>query len=190
MQRKFLVHITGLLLILFLFSLSSFAQTDTHQIEVGGFVTTVNLRDSVGEGPVGVGGRFAYNFTDNIALDSEIAYFPQNPSGNFGETEALVGIKAGVRREKFGAFAKVRPGIIHFGGDDFKVRYGSQSNFALDVGSVLEYYPTERTIVRFDLGDTIIPFGDQTLNSVTPPFTITPETTHNIQVSFGVGFRF
>lgn len=190
MQRKIFIHTVGILLTLFLFSLSSFAQTDEHPIEVGGFATAIKFNDSVGESPVGVGGRFAYNFTDNFALDSEVAYFPENPSGNFGQTVAVVGLKAGIRGEKFGAFAKVRPGIAHFGGEFFKARNGSQSYFALDVGGVLEYYPTSRVIVRFDVGDTIIPFGDKTLNSPLPPYIIRPGTTHNVQTSFGVGFRF
>lgn len=190
MQRRFIIRIFGTLLILFLFSFESFAQTDEHPIEVGGFLTTIDLNDSVGEKPLGIGGRFAYNFTDNFAFDSEVAYFPENPSGNFGQTVAVAGVRAGVRGEKFGAFAKVRPGVIRFGGDAFRARNGSQSNFALDVGGVLEYYPSARVIVRVDLGDTIIPFGDKTINSPLPPFTIRPGTTHNFQSSFGVGFRF
>ena len=190
MHRKFDIRTFGILLTLLLFSLDSFAQTDEHPIEVGGFLTTIDLRDSVGEKPLGVGGRFAYNFTDNFAFDSEVAYFPENPSGNFGQTVTVAGVRAGVRGEKFGAFAKARPGIVHFGGDFFRARNGSRSNFALDVGGVLEFYPSRRVIVRLDVGDTIIPFGDKTLNSPLPPFTIRPGTTHNFQGSFGVGFRF
>lgn len=190
MQRRAIIRTFGILLILFLFSLESSAQTDEHPIEVGGFVTTIKLSDPIGETPIGFGGRFTYNFTKNFALDSEVAYFPENPSGNFGQTVAVAGVRAGVRREKFGAFAKVRPGIVNFGGNAFRARNGSQSNFALDVGGVLEYYPSRRVIVRVDLGDTIIPFGDKTINSPLPPFTTRPGTTHNFQSSFGVGFRF
>lgn len=190
MQRKFIVRTFGILFILFLFSLESLAQTDERPIEVGGFVTTIKFSDPISETPIGFGGRFAYNFTDNFAFDGEVAYFPENPSGNFGQTVAVAGVRAGVRREKFGVFAKVRPGIINFGGDAFRARNSSQSNFALDVGGVLEYYPTARVIVRVDVGDTIIPFGDKTINSPLPPVVTRPGTTHNLQTSFGVGFRF
>ncbi len=188
MHRKVFVHIAVMLFTLF--SWETFAQTDEHPIEVGGFLTTIDFRDSAGEKPLGVGGRFTYNFTDNFALDSEIAYFPENPSGNFGQTVALAGVRAGVRTERIGVFGKVRPGIVHFGGEFFTARNESQSNFALDVGGVLEFYPSSRVIVRVDLGDTIIPFGDDTINSPLPPFILRPGTTHNFQGSFGIGFRF
>lgn len=190
MNRKFFIPTFFILLTFFLFSTNLYAQTDERPFEVGGFLTIADFKDSVGEKPLGFGGRAAYNFTKNVALDGEVAYFPENPSGNFGQTIALVGVKAGVRGKKFGAFAKVRPGIAHFGGDFFKVRNGSQSYFALDVGGVLEYYPNSRVFIRFDIGDTIIPFGDKTLNSPLPPYLISPGTTHNIQSGFGVGFRF
>lgn len=190
MQRRFTVQIVVVLLALFLCSLESFAQTKDHPFEVGGVVTAIDFRDSVGEKPLGVGGRFTYNFTENFALDSEISHFPQNPSGNFGQTVALAGLRAGVRGEKVGAFAKIRPGVAHFGGDFFRARNGSRDNFALDVGGVVEFYPSSRVIVRIDLGDTIIPFGDGTINSPLPPYIIRPGTTHNFQSSFGVGFRF
>jgi len=189
MHGKVSVRVVGTLLVLFLFCSESLAQTDAHPIEVGGFLTTIDLRESVGEKSLGVGGRFSYNFTDNFALDSEVAYFPENPSNNFGQTVALAGLRAGVRSEKFGAFAKVRPGIVHFGGDAFRARNGSRSNFALDVGGVLEFYPSSRVIVRVDLGDTIVPFGDDVINRPVPPFIFRPGTTHNFQSSFGVGFR-
>ena len=190
MQKRFFTYILGTLLVSILFSLPTPAQTDKRPIEVGGFVTTVKFSDPISETPLGVGGRFAYNFTDNFALDSEVAYFPQNPSGNFGETIAVVGVKAGVRRKKFGAFAKFRPGIVRFGGDFFRARNSERSNLALDVGGVLEYYPTSRFIVRVDVGDTIIPFGDKIINNPLPPIINRPGTTHNLQISFGVGYRF
>jgi hypothetical protein len=191
MLRKFSAQKVGLMLALFLFSPESFAQTRDRPIEVGGFLTTIDLNASVGEKPLGLGGRFTYNFTDNFAFDSEVAYFPENPSGNFGQTVALAGLRAGIRSESFGAFAKVRPGVARFGGDFFRTYNNrSHNNFAVDVGAALEYYPSPRVILRFDIGDTIIPFGNNTINGPLPPYTIRPGTTHNLQGGFGVGFRF
>lgn len=190
MQRRVFVQIVGALLTMFLFSLESFAQTDDHSIEVGGFLTTIDLRDSVGEKPLGFGGRFTYNFTDHFALDSEAAYFPDDPSGNYGQTVALVGLRAGIRSEEFGTFAKIRPGVVRFD-ESLRVRNnGSRNKVAIDVGGVLEYYPSPRVIVRVDFGDTIIPFGDDLINGVVPPFVFRPGTTHNLQGSFGIGVRF
>jgi hypothetical protein len=159
-------------------------------MEVGAFLTTIDLSDSVREQPLGFGGRFTYNFTDNLAIDSEVSYFPEDPGGNFGQTIAVAGLRAGVRNKKFGAFVKARPGLVHFGGDAFFFVDDNPVRFALDVGGVLEFYPSKRVILRVDIGDTIIPFGDDTINSPVPPLASSPGTTHNLQASFGVGFRF
>jgi hypothetical protein len=141
--------------------------------------------------PGGFGGRFTYNFTNNFAFDSEAAYFPENPSGAFGQTVALAGLRAGIRSERLGAFAKLRPGVISFGGAFFRVRNdGAQNYFAVDIGGVLEFYPSPRVIARFDIGDTIIPFGNNIINTGGLPSAIRLGTTHNLQGSIGVGFRF
>jgi hypothetical protein len=191
MLRKYSVQKVGIAIVLFLFSSESFAQTKERPIEVGGFLTTIDLRDSIGEKPGGFGGRFTYNFTNNFAFDSEVAYFPENPGGNFGQTVALAGLRAGIRSERYGGFAKVRPGVVRFGGAFFRVRNdGSQNYFAVDVGGVLEFYPSPRVIVRFDIGDTIIPFGNNIINTGGLPSAIRLGTTHNLQGSIGVGFRF
>jgi hypothetical protein len=192
MWRRFSVQKVGMAISLFfLFSSESFAQTRDRPIEVGGFLTIIDLTGSVGEKPGGLGGRFAYNFTKNFAFDAEAAYFPENPSGNYGQTVALAGLRAGVRGESFGAFAKIRPGVVRFGGDFFRTYNNrSQNYFALDVGASLEFYTSPRVILRFDLGDTIVPFGDNIINRPSIPATFRPGTTHNLQSSFGVGFRF
>jgi hypothetical protein len=165
-------------------------QSDLQKTEIGGFVSIIDLRESVGEKPFGFGGRFSYNVNDNFAVDGEVVHFPQNPSGDFSETQGVVGVKAGIRKEKFGVFAKVRPGIIRFGGDFFKARNnGARNNFVVDAGGVFEYYPSSRVILRIDVGDSIIPFGNDLIyaGSLLP---VQPKTTHNLQTSFGVGFRF
>jgi|SRR5215831_4837150 len=192
MCRGFSVQKIGIVIgLFFLFSSESFAQTRDHPIEVGGFITTIDLRDLIGEKTGGLGGRFAYNFTNNFAFDAEVAYFPEDPSGNFGQTAALAGLRAGVRNENFGAFAKFRPGVVRFGGGVFRsLNNHSQNYFAVDMGASLEFYPSPRVIVRVDLGDTIVSFGANTINRPALPSTIRPGTTHNFQPSFGVGFRF
>lgn len=191
MNKHQIFNAFGLLISSLLISLTVFAQSDLRKTEVGVALTTVYLFKPVGEGPIGVGGRFTYNVNDYLAIDSEFSYFPQDPSSNFGETEFLSGIRAGIRSEKAGIFAKVRPGLMRFGGDGFKVYNGkARNNFALDVGGVLEYYPNKRVILRLDIGDTIIPFGNDSIRRAGKAFPITPGTTHNVQGSIGIGFRF
>lgn len=168
------------------------SRTDEHKFEAGAVVAALDMRDATRSKPAGLGGRFTYNFSEYAAFDSELVHYPENPSGNFGETHGLFGVKAGKRFTKapFGLFAKARPGFVRLGNDI--TRYNpafEETRFALDLGGVLEIYPSERTIVRVDYGDTLISFGDAPVDSATsPPRRL--GTTHNPQTSFGFAYRF
>jgi hypothetical protein len=176
---------------------------DEHRAEVGAFYTGVNL-DGFGETINGLGGRFGYNFNRHLALDAEFSFFPETHLGNQQsgqKTQGLVGVKAGTRTKYVGVFAKARPGVMFIG----EVTSGlncsssglgqtcrpSHNNFALDAGGVLELYPSARTIIRFDAGDTIVRIheirgGTGTLFGGTG----TSDITHNFQFSVGFGYRF
>ena len=63
----------------------------------------------------------------------------------------------------------------------------------MDVGGVVEFYPSSRIVTRFDFGDTIIRYGEYRRESFVasvPFLSRPPETKHNFQFSAGVGFRF
>jgi len=60
----------------------------------------------------------------------------------------------------------------------------------MDLGGVVEVYPSERAIIRADVGDTIIRFPQRTFGSFNNPSIIRAETKHNLQVSVGFGWRF
>ena len=65
--------------------------------------------------------------------------------------------------------------------------------FSLDVGGVLEFYPTRRIVARFDGGDTMIfyrSFEFPVFFFPVQTFTAPSETLHNFQFNAGVGFRF
>ncbi len=115
--------------------------------------------------------------------------------------QGFIGLKAGVRNKKAGIFAKARPGVMWFG--EFQSRGGCvgtsfgtscgvshQKDFAVDLGAVVELYPTERLIVRLDAGDTIIWFPDQVRGGLIGPVFVPAATKNNFQISFGVGWRF
>lgn len=161
-----------------------------ERFEFGAQVTALDLRATIGEKPGGVGGRFICNLNDYLSLESEVNYFPQNPSGNFGETQALFGAKVGYRRRDIGIFAKVRPGFVHFGGDFYRVRNpGNLTHPAVDLGGVLEMFPREHVGFRVDVGDTIVGFGDRPIQiGAIKPFA--GGIGHNFQVSLGILFRF
>lgn len=133
------------------------------------------------------------------------------------------GVKAGKRGEKVGFFAKLRPGFVTFTKssrftgfkgvfafhpsrglslvfDEPQFRTGAATYFSTDVGAVIEFYPRRRIVTRFDIGDTIIRYGDYgepaavvcALSSpcVTQLFLRPVQTKHNLQFSAGVGVRF
>jgi hypothetical protein len=165
------------------------AQTSVGRTELGVQFTTISLHEFSEKRP-GVGGRFGYNLSSHISLDTEVNHFPENPSGNFGETQALFGVKVGKRFDRIGVFAKARPGVIHFGGGDFSQRLRDKTHLALDLGGVLEYGLSPHIFVRFDLGDTIVAFGGATFLSAVSPGPTRLGTIHNLQVSIGLGIRF
>ena len=166
--------------------------TGGHKFEAGAVLTALDMLDATGSKPLGVGVRFAYNFHEYAAFDSELVHYPEGPSGSYGETQGLFGVKAGKRfgAAPVGLFVKARPGFVRLG--NAVTRYNptfEETRFALDLGGVLELYPSGRTVVRVDYGDTLIPFGGAPVRSATrPPRRL--GTTHNKQVSFGFGLRF
>ena len=110
--------------------------------ELGIHFTAIDLNE-VFEIPGGIGGRFTYNITKHLAIDSELNHFPRRDQTQrlvvtgfedqarghaagglafersadslpFGETQGHIGLKAGVRTKTLGLFAKVRPGFMHF----------------------------------------------------------------------------
>ncbi len=108
---------------------------------------------SLGDYP-GVGGRLTYNFTRWLAMDSLVNYFYKAP--NVGDAQrggkilqGSFGPKAGVHTQRFGIFAKVRPGFLSYGGvhDSYFPPFPTtrRTDFAMDFGGILEYYPSRRT---------------------------------------------
>jgi hypothetical protein len=203
------------------------------KVEVGAQFTSlaVNLPDPVFGFPVispgdpgtdpeaGFGARFTYNLNDHVGLEAEGNFFPrrQFPGQTFGgfPAQAQFGAKVGRRWQRFGVFAKGRPGLISFSrvrqlvgteqitfanpfGDPFVFTVGvfedkRKTYFSMDVGGVFELYPSRRLMTRFDFGDTIIHYSrrhEQTFFLSQNVLEIAPETQHNFQFSAGIGFRF
>lgn len=148
------------------------------------------------------------NFTPSTKTFDEIirgGSIPTRRSSGGEKTQFLAGVKYGYRGKRFGVFGKVRPGFIRFNAFesiDLKVVVPSPGGgppknillslsekpatfFNVDIGGVFEYYPTKRTVIRFDAGDTIIRFHGQDPKAINPSFT-----RHNLQMNLGFGFRF
>ena len=167
----------------------------------------------------GFGGRFGYNFNHYVAIEAETNFFPRDREFDGGRKIQLVaGAKVGKRFDKVGAFAKARPGFARLSRGDYRFGSGgcptvfppplgcyipvAKTSFAFDAGGVFEIYPSSRTIIRFDVGDTIIRYGPRIVPVVIDPgggsttFARTvavpapSQTVHNLQLSAGFGFRF
>jgi len=210
------------------FSLQHQAQTqaeDTPRFEIGAQFSSLTIREpsfgNVRTEP-GFGGRVTFNFTHYLAAEAQVDFYPNNSrresvfSGGRTAT-GLFGVKAGKRFERFGVFGKARPGFVHFARSlsgfivdpntssfQFPVierEFRARTEFATDIGGVLEFYPTRRIVTRFDIGDMIIRYKERTFMFPTfspgpPPATgvvfntFPSETRHNFQFSAGIGFRF
>jgi outer membrane protein with beta-barrel domain len=156
---------------------------DTPKFEIGGQFVVTRLSDILDDTNVGVGGRLTYNFTQNIALEGELNYFPQDLGvvTSTSSYQGLFGIKTGIRSERAGIFGKIRPGFTRF---DRPTPATTATQFTLDLGGVLELYPSKSTVVRFDIGDAMINYTTDLV-----PAALTG-TSHNLQFGIGFGFRF
>jgi Outer membrane protein beta-barrel domain len=211
----------GTLCLFFALQQRAWAQSeDVPRYEVGGQFSTLTTNNPSGNTRPGFGGRFTVNITDYLAAEAQGDFYPSNNNvaGTFNggrAASAVFGIKAGKRFERFGIYGKVRPGLIHFSrtlsgfhldpnilpAPVFVADFRGRTEFATDVGAVLEFYPTRRIVTRFDIGDMIIRYRERVTNipvlsgDATPtvslvPFTEPSVTKHNFQFSAGIGFRF
>ncbi len=192
---------------------------EAPRVEIGAHVTALNLGDfrlripDLSKSARGAGGRVTVNFNDSVALEGEYNIFPDDfriTLPNLGQlvsrrltrdrvNQFLLGVKAGKRFDRFGIFAKLRPGFVSGDLEDEAVNtnpalntlFRTSSGLALDMGLVLEFYPSRHTMLRFDIGDTIIRYDTKSLSSGSTGNTQTGKfTAHNLQISAGVGFRF
>jgi outer membrane protein with beta-barrel domain len=190
------------------------AQSKKDKIEIGVHSTSLTLfhPDFTGdETQAGFGGRVTYNFNRSIAAEAEINFFPEKQqilTADGNAVQAQFGVKLGKRFDKFGLFAKVRPGFLSvdrvfiIGPDsitqvngvfNFDFKLERRTFFTLDAGGVLELYPSKRTVVRFEAGDTAIRHPERFVQLFAiPPMvqrTRGPKFNHNFQFTAGVGFR-
>ena len=196
------------LLIVFIFAPVAVAQSKKDKVEVAVQSTSLTLFGPDFPGDVthaGVGGRVTYNLNRSIAAEAEINFLPQQQfilSANGNAIQAQFGVKLGKRFDKFGIFAKVRPGFLSvdevFSGQPGPLTASSfklerKNFFTIDTGGVLELYPSRRTVVRFEAGDTALrhPARFDVVFSAPPTVQLArpAKFKHNFQFTAGVGFR-
>ena len=209
---QFLIALTGVLLV---HSQVLAQTTDVPKYEVAAEFSSLD-RDNFGGSDAGLGARFTFNLNKTFSLETAVYHFPRNCFScehNGTITEAFGGLKVGKRFEKWGIFAKGRPGVVSFSRGAFNLvpapgqpsfpfdfEFSRVNSFAVDAGAVLEFYPSKRIVTRFDFGDTIMHFKRRNLNTVLfDPVTdisipvqipVPARTSHSFQFITSVGFRF
>jgi len=169
------------------------SRSETPKVEVGAQYTVLRINGfgAADATDSGVGGRLTFNITKGFGVEGVVNFFPQgrinfatlSTALDSNRMQGLFGVKYGIRREKVGIFAKVRPGFIRFSqGTPAVGTTSSATQLALDYGGVLELYPSRPFALRFDVGDTVIRYDN--------PVFVNPFFTHNLQISTGVAFRF
>jgi hypothetical protein len=172
------------------------------------FSALMIAREGSAENPLtepGFGGYASYRFYGALYLDSDILYFPRStprsgPHDGGTILEGTFGLKGGIRRNHFGFFGKARPGFnsysqalssINDTGPATVYSYGRATNFVLDLGGILEFYPRESGTLRMEVGDTHLYFNDRTVSiNGTPVISPGGKLQHSIQFIFGYGWRF
>lgn len=187
------------------------AQAVAERVTLGAQVSMLGVADDSNSKSVGIGARGSYAFSRWLAADAEFGFFHRDRAEfGFGDGAApiapgftrydrrritvLAGPKVGVRSERLGVFAKARPGFTRLfdrgvgcSGEICALillaRPVYRTEFAMDLGGIVEVYPSSGSLVRFDLGTTVVRH-----RSLAPPCHDC--TTHNLSSSLGVGWRF
>ena len=170
------------------------------RFEVGGNLMAIRGSfPSVGPGVDGV-----VNFGRHLSLDASFDYLPEAHFQTYG---GFFGAKAGIRRQRFGLFGKVRPGFFTINNafrsstinlDTFQIqqRFDPLTQRVLDLGGVVEFYPAQHWLLRWDLGDTMVfhekgPFITTVGGGMPPTTTVFPShVANNFQFSTGFHYRF
>jgi hypothetical protein len=149
------------------------------------------------EMPNGFGGWLSWDRSatgTTVGVDVGASFFPEDAPIIGRQTLLLAGGRAGVRRDRFAVFGRARPGVIHFSERFFQPEIAcilifpppescliDSTNLTVDLGGTLELYPTPRSVVRIDVGDTLIRFARPEQDAL---------WKHNFQFAAGAGLRF
>ena len=201
------------LIALFVFSVASgaivSAQSVEPRFEMGAHASLLRLSD-FDTTNAGFGGRVLFRLNDWMSVDGEMSFYPHDEvvgptfqtsigpgrvESTRRRTDALVGVNVGTRRDRLGAFVKLRPGVTRLYHTRFNcVGEGCalvliapniyRSEFALDFGGGLEFSLSRRTVARLEFGDMVIRH-----RSFAPPCP-SGCTSHNLSSRAGLGVRF
>jgi hypothetical protein len=163
-----------------------------------------HLLESSLEPDSGGGLWVSWNLERYVSWDTSAIYFPHDDhTADFQDGgssfDGFSGIKVGIRGERVGLFAKVRPGAIVFTRtedslfltrESFLITDSKFVDFGLDTGGVVEVYPAGRAIVRAEAGELSIFYPAKTTMSQGVAFKTPGLERSAVMLLFGVGYRF
>ena len=195
--------VASFVVFLFLFVVSSTAAF-AQRFDAGGQVAAVHSSE-FDSGDVGFGGRFAWHPIDLVGVEAEMNVYPRTfPSSrsvafSSGRVEGLFGVTVGPRFARVRPFAKLRPGFLTFRRQTiaciliFPPPLSCQlaegrTLLALDAGGGVELFPTDRTLVRVDVGDRLLKYPGPSFRNG----RATQESffSHDFRFTAGAGVRF
>lgn len=151
-----------------------------------------------------LGGRFTWNCLPYVSLEGEYASTLQKPgaetqNGGGYFSQALFGVKSGVRWKRWGVFGKFRPGLASYSmaitsantsRTGMSVGFGRLNNAAFDLGGGAEFFISRRWLFRYDASDLITHQGSHDFLLNEQRITFSPFTNHNFESEVSVAFRF
>jgi hypothetical protein len=180
--------------------------TDDRKLEVGAQLAAADLAE-LETTNLGFGGRLGFRASPLFAFEGELNFYssdvPDIVAVTSSRLEGLFGVKVGPSHARFSVFGKLRPGFVRFAGasEPFPcilihppplscVLAEGRTVFALDLGGGLELYPTERSLLRFDLSDLMLRYPGPAFRRNGEAVDESGFWGHNLRLSFGGGFRF
>ena len=191
----------------FLFtSLAAASATAQSRLEVSGQFVATEL-DELDSTDYGFGGRLGFAATPLFTFEGELSFFPSDIPDvvpvSSSRLEGLFGVKVGPRFDRFSVFGKARPGFVQFGEASEPVicilifppplgcvLAGGETVFALDLGGGVEFFPSERTLLRFDVSDLMLKYPGPSFNRDFEAFDDDGFWGHNLRLSVAAGYRF
>jgi Outer membrane protein beta-barrel domain len=184
------------------------AQNRLDRLTIGVQASSLSLKftnelDGHAATEAGFGPFASYRIWRFVEADASMSFFPREAQpDSFGDggriLQGLFGVRAGFRTKHMGFFAKARPGFQSYSQNlssitsppDFSsesLAFTRATDFALDLGGVIEIYPTKHFVIRIDAGDTSIFPGAR--NFITNGVSFSePAQPRKDTIQFGAGF--
>jgi hypothetical protein len=157
------------------------------------------------ESDFGIGGDVSFRFTDWLAADAQLTYFPSElgePAPISGSRfEGLFGFRVGHQFGSAGVYGAVRPGFVSFAEPSgpraciliypppLVCVVGDSTVFALNYGAGLELLPGERLVIRAEVGDLLLKYPGPAFDKDMEVFEDSL-WSHNLRATASVGIRF